>query len=287
MKPGQKYKVALLPSDTNDVRIMAYNYIDVGSAVLDVGCACGDFGALLFSRKSCRMYGLDFDSDSLVVAEKAKSYSYLERVDCNCVGADFHPEWSGYFDCITFLDVLEHLLTPQDCLIKFLSFLKPDGDVIVSLPNLAFGDIKLQLMNDEFCYTTTGILDRTHLRFFTYKSIAGLLAEVGLVVADANFKLSGLDTKLKEATDDELLSRISGDPHSFVYQYVMRCKMSDLPVAELTEANMGKLNVALRDIRPRLLLLGARKMLATLLPSGSRWHRIFRHAAAVLYSGRR
>ncbi len=286
MKPGQKYRVALSPNDTNDVRVMAHGFIDARSSVLDVGCACGDFGSLLFSHKACRIYGLDFDADSLVVAEESKSYEHLEQVDCNSIGADFHPEWAGYFDYITFLDVLEHLLAPQDCLNRILSFLKPGGDVIISLPNLAFGDIKLRLMNDEFSYTDTGILDRTHLRFFTYKSIAVFLAEAGLVVTGAGFKLSGLDPKLKEATDDELLSRVCGDTHSFVYQYITRCRKSELPVAELTTINVAKLNVAHADIRHRLRLLGVRSMLATVFPSGSKWRRILKRARSALYAGR-
>lgn len=286
MKPGQKYRVALSPSDTNDVRVMAYGFIDAESTVLDVGCACGDFGSLLFSRKSCRVYGLDFDADSLAVAEASQSYAHLERVDCNRVGADFHPEWSGYFDYITFLDVLEHLLAPQDCLNRVLSFLKPGGNVIISLPNLAFGDIKLRLMNDEFCYTDTGILDHTHLRFFTYKSIAGFLAEAGLLVIDAGFKLAGLDPKLKEMTDNELLSRVCDDPHSFVYQYVAKCRKSDMSLAELTSINLAKLNVAHADIRARLLFLGVKRVLAATLPADSKWRSLLRRLRAALHSRR-
>ena len=286
VKPGQKYRVALSPNDANDVRVMAHGFIDAGSSVLDVGCACGDFGSLLFSHKACRIYGLDFDADSLVVAEESKSYEHLEQVDCNRIGADFHPEWAGCFDYITFLDVLEHLIDPQECLNRILTFLKPDGDVIISLPNLAFGDIKLLLMNDEFSYTDTGILDRTHLRFFTYKSIAVFLAKAGLVVVDAGFKLSGLDRKLRDATGDELLSRVCEDPHSFVYQYVTRCKRSDLSVAELTSINLAKLNVAHADIKPRLLVLGVRSMLATAFPSGSKWRHILRRARSALCVGR-
>lgn len=287
MVQGQKYKVKLNLADSNDARIIAYHFVEEGASVLDVGCACGDFGVLLNKAKSCRMHGLDYDSHSLAIASKTECYQYLEQADLNVYEVKEGSKWLRYFDCITFLDVLEHLVAPRDCLTKLLNFLKPGGDVVVSLPNLAFGDIKLGLMNDEFFYSTTGILDNTHLRFFTYKSIASFLAESELIVVDVGFKLSGFDSKLKSMVDDALLLRVNSDPHSFVYQYVMRCKRSDLSTAELTAANMGKLNISLMDIRPRLLMLGAREVLAAALPPSSKLRRILRKAVALLRVGRR
>jgi 2-polyprenyl-3-methyl-5-hydroxy-6-metoxy-1,4-benzoquinol methylase len=284
MTRGEKYKVQLTLADENDARVIAYHFVDKESSVLDVGCACGDFGGLLNDRKSCRVYGFDYDADSLELASATGSYRHLEWADLNVYDMDRHPEWKGYFDYITFLDVLEHLVTPRDSLDKLLGYLKPSGHVVISLPNLAFGDIKLGLLNNEFCYTSTGILDNTHLRFFTYKSIAGFLAESRLVVVDAGFKLSRLNPKLMAATDTELLAHIRGDPHSFIYQYVMKCGRSDLSIDEITAINVTKLNVAFADIRSNLLLLGAREMLAAAIPPGSIWRRILSNAVAMIRS---
>lgn len=277
---GTKYKVDLNYANNNDARIIAYRFVRHGACVLDVGCACGDFGTILAFAKSCTVYGLDFDSASISQAVSTGAYKYLEQVDLNTYDVGSHVEWNGLFDCITFLDVLEHLVAPRECLVKLLKLLKPDGEVVISLPNIAFGDIKLGLMNDEFSYSATGILDNTHLRFFTYKSIAVFLADTGLIVTDVDFKLSGLDSKLRDEADNVLVARISENPHSFVYQYVMKCNRSNLSAVDLTATNMAKLDVVLKDIRPRLLLLGAKQMLAGVLPAGSFLRRVLRDAVA-------
>lgn len=286
MSPGEKYKVQLSLADSNDARILAFHFVEPSAKVLDVGCACGDFGALLRKAKSCQLYGFDYDADSLKLASSIACYQHLEQVDLNIYDTKLHPEWNSYFDCITFLDVLEHLVAPHESLQRLLAYLRPGGNVIVSLPNLAFGDIKISLMNNEFHYTDTGILDNTHLRFFTYKSIASFLAEAGLMVVTANFKLSGIDPKMKANLDNELYERICADLHSYVYQYVIKCKRSGNPVDELTAANMAVIDCALQNIKPRLLMLGAKELLSTVLPPGSKWRRILRDAVAVFRAGR-
>lgn len=282
IKSGEKYKVDLSLADKNDVRVIAFDFVERGVNLLDIGCACGDFGALLSSSKSCNIYGVDCDADSLKLAASTACYQYLEQADLNVYDIKRHPEWNNYFDCITFLDVLEHLVTPLDSLQQLLTYLRPGGDVIVSLPNIAFGDIKARLMNDEFRYTATGILDNTHLRFFTYKSIARFLAEGGLVVANVDFKLSGLDPKLKAELDDELYARIHADLHSFVYQYVLKCKRSERSIDELSAMNLAVIDNSLSNVRPRLLVLGAKELVSTIMLPGSKWRRILRDALTMI-----
>lgn len=286
IKSGEKYKVDLTLADKNDVRLIALDFVQRGVNLLDIGCACGDFGALLSSSKSCNVYGFDYDADSLKLAASTACYQKLEQADLNVYDIKRHPEWHNYFDCITFLDVLEHLVNPLDSLQQLLAYLRPGGDVIVSLPNIAFGDIKAGLLNNEFRYTATGILDNTHLRFFTYKSIASFLAEAGLVVAKADFKLSGLDQKLKAELDDELYARIHADLHSFVYQYVLKCKRSERSIDELSAMNLAMIDGSLHNVRPRLLMLGAKDLLSAILPPGSKWRRILRGAVEVFRAGR-
>jgi 2-polyprenyl-3-methyl-5-hydroxy-6-metoxy-1,4-benzoquinol methylase len=286
MTQGEKYKVNLSPTDGNDARMLASKYIDRGTRVLDVGCACGDFGILLKNTRPCEMYGFDFDADSIRIASSTGAYSHLEQVDLNTFNNKSNPEWNEFFDSITFLDVLEHVISPLDSLKSVLAYLKPGGRVIVSLPNIAFGDIKMRLMGNEFRYTPTGILDNTHLRFFTYKSIASFLAEAGLVVESAEFKLAGLDSKLQSEIDEALFSNICSDLHSFVYQYVLNCRQSNLPESELGLRNMNAIDVALHNAKPRLLALGAREMVSAILPPGSKWRRMLKAAVLVLRAKR-
>lgn len=70
---GTKYRVDLSSLDVNDVRVMAYGLIAPGSGVLDVGCACGDFGALLATKDGMTLCGMEYDADSLAFAEKKAS----------------------------------------------------------------------------------------------------------------------------------------------------------------------------------------------------------------------
>lgn len=287
MTQGEKYKVDLSPADGNDARMLASKYIDSDKRVLDVGCACGDFGVLLKNTRQCEMYGFDFDANSIRIASSTGAYRHLEQIDLNTFNNTSHTEWNEFFDTITFLDVLEHVINPQGNLRSLLVYLKPGGRVIVSLPNIAFGDIKARLMGNEFRYTSTGILDNTHLRFFTYKSIASFLAEAGLVVESAEFKLAGLDSKLQSEIDEALFLSICSDLHSFVYQYVLNCRKSDLPESELGIRNTNAIDGALQNAKKRLLALGAREMVSALLPPGSKWRRMLKAAVLVLRAKRR
>ncbi|MCG9120384.1 class I SAM-dependent methyltransferase [Laribacter hongkongensis] len=269
-------------TDGNDARVLASKFISKDARVLDVGCACGDFGMLLKKTRPCEIYGIDFDADSIMLASSTGVYKHLEQVDLNTFNNELHAEWREYFDSITFLDVLEHVINPLDSLKNLLVYLKPDGGVIVSLPNIAFGDIKAYLMNNEFHYTSTGILDSTHLRFFTYKSIAGFLADAGLVVESAEFKLARLDSNLKNQIDGELFTSICSDLHSFVYQYVLQCKRSDRPFSELSTSNLEVIDGALKNARKRLLWFGAKEIVSAALPPGSKWRRMLKALILIL-----
>ncbi len=71
------------------------------------------------------------------------------------------------FDLVTYGDVLEHLLEPQDVLRETRNLLAPGGRVLISLPNIAFWTMRVKLLMGRFEYESMGLLDYTHLRFFT------------------------------------------------------------------------------------------------------------------------
>lgn len=142
--------------------------------VLDVGCNQGYLQDVCAAE--CRFWGLDADETSLAIA--ARRYEAVRRVDLESEPA---RHWDGGFDAIVFGDVLEHLRDPRRVLQGLVEHnLAPGGIVVVSLPNIANWRIRLQLLAGRFDYTETGILDRTHLRFFTRASARRLLREAGL-----------------------------------------------------------------------------------------------------------
>ena len=148
-----------------------------GSRVLDIGCATGVLGAELARRKNCLTFGIDVDESSAAIAAR-----HYERVFVGDVQSLFElpGEYLGSFDVLVFGDVLEHLPTPEGTLLHYLRYLKPRGIAIVSIPNVANWLNRLQLLLGRWNYRACGILDRTHLRFFTFSTARRLVEDSGL-----------------------------------------------------------------------------------------------------------
>lgn len=144
--------------------------------VLDVGCSGGYLGA---HSKESRFYGIEFDGE-----EAKKARRVYEKVLVGDVEKLINfPLPLPKFDVIIFADVLEHLVHPQKTLTHFVNnFLKDDGEVVISLPNIAHLSIRLNLLAGRFDYTEAGILDKTHLHLYSLKSANKLINESGLEV---------------------------------------------------------------------------------------------------------
>jgi len=146
-----------------------------GRSVLDVGAADGFLSERL-TRQGWRVTALERDP---VQAERARGRC------AEVVVADLEEaaeSLSGPFDAIVYGDVLEHLSDPLGALVALDRTLAADGRVIASVPNVAHLWMRLQLLAGRFEYTDRGILDRTHLRFFTRRTFVALLADAGLGV---------------------------------------------------------------------------------------------------------
>ncbi len=130
--------------------------------LLDVGCAAGEFGNALKQNRSIEVTGIELDPTAAAMAEKA-----LDKVLIGDVEAMHLPFPEDYFDCICCADVLEHLKDPWKTLEKIKKHLVPEGMLIISLPNIAFYEIVFGMIQGYWTYTDHGILDQTHLRFFT------------------------------------------------------------------------------------------------------------------------
>jgi 2-polyprenyl-3-methyl-5-hydroxy-6-metoxy-1,4-benzoquinol methylase len=144
--------------------------------ILDVGCSTGRFGNSLKSRApQIELHGID-------PAPEASEYlgSY-DRITCGLYPDDLPAE--SQFDCVVFNDVLEHMVDPWDALRKTHDILAERSVVIASLPNVRHVSVLGPLtLHGRWAYRDTGILDRTHLRFFTRSSIAELFDQSGFDV---------------------------------------------------------------------------------------------------------
>ncbi len=147
--------------------------------VLDVGCGSGVHGAELQRKYQHFVTGVDISEDSIRKARSRLHDAYVADVE--------HPEKYPFknadaFDIIVFSDILEHLCKPHEVLRAHVAFLKPQGRIVVSIPNVAIWNVRLELLSGRFTYRETGTLDRTHMRFFDRRSYGELLASAGLQV---------------------------------------------------------------------------------------------------------
>ncbi len=151
--------------------------VGVGKKVLDVGCASG-YLAGRFKRNGCFVVGIEVDPEA---AEEAKGN--CDVVINGDVEQLAQSTFAGEsFDVIVYADILEHLRHPEVVLRLQRRWLSRKGFVIVSLPNVAFIGIRLRLLLGQFYYTDVGILDRTHLRFYTLKTARALLSGSGYYI---------------------------------------------------------------------------------------------------------
>ena len=143
--------------------------------VLDVGCGMGHFAKHIKDQNKAEVWGLEYDPSS---AEKAASL--LDKVltgDVITLSSEL-PE--NHFDLICFNDVLEHLLDPYQALEKMRTKLNGDGIVFASIPHIRYFKAMIELvMKKDLLYTDHGTFDRTHLRFFSKKSIIRMFEEAG------------------------------------------------------------------------------------------------------------
>jgi 2-polyprenyl-3-methyl-5-hydroxy-6-metoxy-1,4-benzoquinol methylase len=148
-----------------------------GRRALDVGAADG-FLAELLTRQGWQVTALERDP-----AQAAKARGRCHEV----IVADLDqaaPRLQGRFDAIVYGDVLEHLNDPLPVLVALDRALAADGRVIVSVPNVAHLWVRFSLALGRWDYVDRGILDRTHLRFFTKRSFTVLLRDAGLSVEE-------------------------------------------------------------------------------------------------------
>jgi Methylase involved in ubiquinone/menaquinone biosynthesis len=146
--------------------------------ILDIGCGQGAFLKLVKDQTGAESWGIEMITE---VAEIAKG-----QVDNILVGKiedvlSSIPD--NYFDCITFNDVLEHLIEPTEVLKMIRSKLSQKGIIIASIPNVRhFRNLYELLIKKDWEYKEGGILDSTHLRFFTQKSMKSMFEKAGYIV---------------------------------------------------------------------------------------------------------
>ena len=145
-------------------------------SVLDLGCGRARLG-LEVERLGYTVAGIDNNPVACATARtRISEVVELDFMKLDAVAATLNGR---QFDWIMAADVLEHSAEPQAALRFYRRFLKPDGRLIVSLPNVAVWDNRFRLLFGRFDYRDSGVMDRTHLRFFTFRTARELIIEAG------------------------------------------------------------------------------------------------------------
>jgi O-antigen biosynthesis protein len=149
-----------------------------GLRVLDLGCGGGHNGALLKRAGAREVIGVELDAGAAAQARER-----LDQVVCADLAClDLARLGDEPFDAVLASDVLEHLAEPEAVLAQVLTHLRPGGAVVVSLPNVAHVSVFASLLLKRWPRRSSGIFDRTHLRFFAKRDMVALLEGAGLRV---------------------------------------------------------------------------------------------------------
>lgn len=203
----------------------AFDVIQRNSTVLELGPAVGNLTKHLFEEKECAVDIVELDDEAGMEAQNFAR----EAIIGDCKGNLNKDLWyellkKRKYDYIIALDVLEHLENPKHVLVLLKELLNDRGKIVLSIPNVAHNAIILELLKNEFPYSDLGLLDKTHVHFFSYNTVIQMVQEVGLhitlidsiqkVIGDTEFNCSY--TELPIEVEHYLRTRKNGDVYQFL-----------------------------------------------------------------------
>jgi O-antigen biosynthesis protein len=169
-----------------EAHMIVYNLVNPNTKVLDLGCATGYFAREL-THKNCSVFGVDNDPEAIILARAFCTQT--KRLDLETFTKKDLPK--KYFDTILLIDVIEHVKNVENLLLTVHNFVKPGGNLILSTPNISHLSIRVNLLSGNFNRTETGIMDKTHVQFFTPQTLKELLINTGwqpkAIFASADF----------------------------------------------------------------------------------------------------
>jgi len=194
--------------------------------VIDFGCASGYLDNILKEVYKCEVWGVELNGKDakkaakickkVIVADIENVYDWSKEI-----GAE-------KFDVALFADVLEHLKNPLEVLRGAKKILTPDGYVVASIPNIAHSTIRLELLLGQWEYEPIGLLDNTHIKFFTHTEIIRLFHDAGFYIKKVDHKIERLPEELARdylkkqgfSLTNELRKMLYA-PDALVFQYII------------------------------------------------------------------
>lgn len=250
------YDADIDPELENNSHSSILRMVGFNKRVLEAGCASGHVSKMLHAQ-GCSVVGIEVDASVVELAQP-----WVERV----IVGDFDDArvWDDLvgesFDVALFGDVLEHLKDPLGVLREAVKHLVPSGIIVLSVPNIAHADVKIALLNGTFPYRDSGLLDRTHIHFFTKESILDLIKRAGLIPTEIErvtvpVFASELGVQRSDVSQ-EVLDAVVRERESETYQFVIRASKDDGTASLETLADdLVALSDKVRDEQRRFAVL--------------------------------
>lgn len=184
-----KYEFTLDTAEKNDSHMGLATRIKPKQKILELGCSSGYLSKFLKEDLACHVVGVDIDSNALQQAEPFCEQTIVADLDSN----DWLEKIKGQqFDVVLCADVLEHLKKPAAMLASLKPFLHAESRLLASVPNVAHASIRLELLQGHFDYESLGLLDDTHLHFYTRDGLIAMLMQAGYVCCDIAYSILDL-----------------------------------------------------------------------------------------------
>ena len=180
MEKYQNYSRTIL-GDIEESLSKIVNKIRPGSLVLDVGCGTGMLGEYLTTKRDCIVDGVDADVEAVSQSSKIYRTTAIKNLETELLTDVFKV---ASYDFIVVADVIEHLISPDSLLAELQKLIKPGGTVIFSVPNVTHLAVGLELLGGNFKYSNNGLLDNTHVKFYSKESLLAKLGEFGFVASE-------------------------------------------------------------------------------------------------------
>lgn len=226
-----KYDFELDMKTRNSNSVILKN-IKPESKVFEMGCAHGRMTKYLKETLNCHVSIAEVDTKAAKVASQWAEQVYVGYEGMSFGDIEATSFWYGKdndYDYVIFADVLEHLRDPQKILENSKALLKSSGSIWISIPNIAYNGVIAELLNDQFTYRETGLLDNTHLRFFTMYSLDEMVKKCGYkIINEFNLINSIRNSEFKDAytkIPPQIVSLLKSRPGGEVYQMVWELKV--------------------------------------------------------------
>ena len=225
---NNKYEFTLDTAEKNDSHTGLATRIKPKQRILELGCSSGYLSKFLMQDMACVVVGVDINQSVLLQAAPYCQQTIVADLDSNAWLAEIAGQ---QFDVVLCADVLEHLKNPAAMLASLKPYLHQDSRLLASVPNVAHASIRLELLQGHFDYESLGLLDDTHLHFYTRDGLIAMLMQAGYVGCDISYSIQDL---ADEAIDQHLANaglqssntarELLHAPDAVAYQFIIEAR---------------------------------------------------------------